>query len=331
MPLGAWEFYTVLDDDPASEETSTGSAARRARTTPPPAVPAVRAPEMAIAGSSPRDVRRRRAPPRPPRPRIDDQGRGDPARRLRRFASTAATSRRDTGRGVTAPPWSSCSRSRPAGACTVNRSSTPCGQTSASTTPRRACTRQRTTPAGHWATAMLSSSALRPCACVLTTTCRSTQRGSSSSPSRRSKTAASQPPRRRSRSTAGELLPHDLYEPWAERHRMHLGRLYPELLHQAEDWHQALSADPYRRARPPRTGARYAEVATGQRHYGSSTSSTEVMRRRARAGAERAGADLRRQVLATTGHPSVGDCGCNGRPGGPAAAGVRRSAPAVLR
>jgi DNA-binding SARP family transcriptional activator len=42
----------------------------------------------------------------------------------------------------------------------------------------------------------------------------------------------------------GELLPDDIFEPWAEDQRLHLSRLYLELLHQAGDWHQALSVDP---------------------------------------------------------------------------------------
>jgi len=42
----------------------------------------------------------------------------------------------------------------------------------------------------------------------------------------------------------GELLPNDLYESWTEQQRLHLGQLYTALLHQAEDWHQALAADP---------------------------------------------------------------------------------------
>jgi DNA-binding SARP family transcriptional activator len=42
----------------------------------------------------------------------------------------------------------------------------------------------------------------------------------------------------------GELLPQELYEPWTEQHRVHAHRLYVELLHQAEEWHQALAADP---------------------------------------------------------------------------------------
>ena len=43
---------------------------------------------------------------------------------------------------------------------------------------------------------------------------------------------------------SGVLLPHDLYEPWTATYRLHLGRLYTELLHQAADWHQALAIDP---------------------------------------------------------------------------------------
>ncbi len=58
----------------------------------------------------------------------------------------------------------------------------------------------------------------------------------------------------------GALLPHDLYEPWAEQHRLHLGRLYTELLHQAEDWHQALSADPADELAHLALARRYAEI-----------------------------------------------------------------------
>jgi DNA-binding SARP family transcriptional activator len=42
----------------------------------------------------------------------------------------------------------------------------------------------------------------------------------------------------------GELLPQDLYEPWAEQPRLHLSRLHTEMLHQSRDWHQVLAADP---------------------------------------------------------------------------------------
>jgi DNA-binding SARP family transcriptional activator len=42
----------------------------------------------------------------------------------------------------------------------------------------------------------------------------------------------------------GELLPQDPYWPWAAPHRSHLSRLHTELLHQAEDWQQALAVDP---------------------------------------------------------------------------------------
>jgi DNA-binding SARP family transcriptional activator len=57
----------------------------------------------------------------------------------------------------------------------------------------------------------------------------------------------------------GELLPQDLYEPWAEHHRPHLRRLYLELLHQAEDWHQVLAAEPADEAAHLALAQRYAE------------------------------------------------------------------------
>ena len=131
-----------------------------------------------------------------------------------------------------------------AGACTVSRSSMPCGRTWTSRPPHRACTRQRTTPAPPSETATPSSSALRPSAC--TPVSRST-----STPAWFQQTAQSALDSGRVAAAkaalalhAGVLLPHDLYEPWVERHRLHLGRLLRELLHQAEDWHQALAADP---------------------------------------------------------------------------------------
>jgi DNA-binding SARP family transcriptional activator len=43
---------------------------------------------------------------------------------------------------------------------------------------------------------------------------------------------------------SGDLLPHDPYESWTEPQRHHLTDLYTSLLHQAEDWHLALSIDP---------------------------------------------------------------------------------------
>ena len=49
MPLGAWEFYTVLDDDPATERGVDRDVLRHGRrATPPPAAPAApRTPDMA--------------------------------------------------------------------------------------------------------------------------------------------------------------------------------------------------------------------------------------------------------------------------------------------
>jgi DNA-binding SARP family transcriptional activator len=42
----------------------------------------------------------------------------------------------------------------------------------------------------------------------------------------------------------GQLLPLDVYEPWAEQAREHLDRLHLELLRQARAWHQVLATDP---------------------------------------------------------------------------------------
>lgn len=58
----------------------------------------------------------------------------------------------------------------------------------------------------------------------------------------------------------GALLPHDPYEPWVEQHRLHLSRLYTELLHQAEDWHQALAADPTDEPAHLALARRYLEI-----------------------------------------------------------------------
>ncbi|MGZ4664801.1 MAG: AfsR/SARP family transcriptional regulator [Frankiaceae bacterium] len=57
----------------------------------------------------------------------------------------------------------------------------------------------------------------------------------------------------------GELLPQDPYAPWAEEHRDHLGRLYIDMLHQAEDWHRVLLADPADEPAHLALAGRYAE------------------------------------------------------------------------
>jgi DNA-binding SARP family transcriptional activator len=57
----------------------------------------------------------------------------------------------------------------------------------------------------------------------------------------------------------GELLPQDLYEPWAEQPRLYLSRLHAELLHQAEDWHRVLAADPTNEPAHLALALRYAE------------------------------------------------------------------------
>jgi DNA-binding SARP family transcriptional activator len=60
-------------------------------------------------------------------------------------------------------------------------------------------------------------------------------------------------------SYGGELLPQDPYEPWAEQPRLHLRRLHAELLHQAEEWHQVLAADPASESAHLALAQRYAE------------------------------------------------------------------------
>jgi len=58
----------------------------------------------------------------------------------------------------------------------------------------------------------------------------------------------------------GELLPQDLYEPWADQHRQHLRRLYIELLRLAEDWHQLLAVDPAEEPAHLALARRYADL-----------------------------------------------------------------------
>jgi len=57
----------------------------------------------------------------------------------------------------------------------------------------------------------------------------------------------------------GVLLPHDPYEAWTEQRRSSLARQYAELLHQAEDWHQALATDPSDERAHLALATRYAE------------------------------------------------------------------------
>jgi DNA-binding SARP family transcriptional activator len=104
----------------------------------------------------------------------------------------------------------------------------------------------------------------------------------------------------------GELLPHDLYEPWAEHLRRLLGRLYLELLHQAEDWHQALTADPADEPAHLALVQRYAERGDRAAALRQLDQLDQVMRREL--GLEPSGRarDLRRQVLATAGTPNSG-------------------------
>ena len=90
-------------------------------------------------------------------------------------------------------------------------------------------------------------------------------------------------------SYGGELLPQDLYEPWAEQPRLHLGRLNAELLHQAEDWHQVLAADPTDEPAHLALAERYVE--RGDRAGGLAAARRARRRHapRARTGAESTG------------------------------------------
>ncbi len=95
----------------------------------------------------------------------------------------------------------------------------------------------------------------------------------------------------------GELLPQDLYEPWAEQHRLHLRRLYLELLHQAEDWHQALAADPADEPAHLALVQRYAERGDRVAALRQLDQLDRVMREELGLEPSERALDLRRQVV----------------------------------
>lgn len=95
----------------------------------------------------------------------------------------------------------------------------------------------------------------------------------------------------------GELLPQDLYEPWAEQHRLHLRRLYTELLHQAEDWHQALAADPADEPAHLALVQRYAERGDRIAALRQLDQLDRVMRQELGLEPSQRALDLRRQVV----------------------------------
>jgi len=97
----------------------------------------------------------------------------------------------------------------------------------------------------------------------------------------------------------GQLLPHDPYEPWTEHTRLHLRRLYVELLHQAEDWHQALSADPTDEPAHLALAQRYAETGDRGAALRQLDQLDQVMRRELGLEPSEHAVTLRQRVLAT--------------------------------
>ena len=108
----------------------------------------------------------------------------------------------------------------------------------------------------------------------------------------------------------GVLLPHDLYEPWAERHRLHLGRLYTELLHQAQDWHQALIDDPCDETAHLGLARRYANGGDRTAALRQLDELQEVVRRDLGAEPGPQAVALRRQLTGDTAARSSGDGPC---------------------
>jgi DNA-binding SARP family transcriptional activator len=98
----------------------------------------------------------------------------------------------------------------------------------------------------------------------------------------------------------GELLPHDPYAPWADQHRLQLSRLYTELLHQAEDWHQAVAVDPVDERAHLALAQRYAEIGDRGAALRQLDRLDQVMRHELGLEPSEQSIALRRQVLATT-------------------------------
>ena len=96
----------------------------------------------------------------------------------------------------------------------------------------------------------------------------------------------------------GEVLPQDLYEPWVEQHRLHLGRLYVELLHQAGDWHQALAVDAADESAHLALVQRYAERGDRAAALRQLDQLDRVMRHELGLEPSERALDLRRRVLA---------------------------------
>ena len=115
----------------------------------------------------------------------------------------------------------------------------------------------------------------------------------------------------------GELLPQDPYEPWAEHHRLHLARLYTELVHQARDWHQALSVDPTDELAHLALAQRYAELGDRVAALRQLDRLDQVMRHELGLAPSEQAVALRRRLLveATPETPSGGELTARRSPG----------------
>jgi DNA-binding SARP family transcriptional activator len=115
----------------------------------------------------------------------------------------------------------------------------------------------------------------------------------------------------------GDLLPRDLYEPWTEQRRLHLRRLYLELLHQAEDWHQAIAADPVDEPAHLALVELYAERGDRVAALRQLDQLDGVMRQELGLEPSERALDLRRQIVHTVVKPKSTDevsAACHGAP-----------------
>ena len=97
-------------------------------------------------------------------------------------------------------------------------------------------------------------------------------------------------------SYGGDLLPQDLYEPWAEQSRLHLARLHAELLHQAQDWHRVLAADPTNEPAHLALAQRYVERGDRPAALRQLEELDRIMRRELGLGPSQRASELRQRV-----------------------------------
>ena len=222
VPLGAWEFYTVLDDNPGGDQAPAGTccAPSADELTACCAGSAAGASDMAsqtgvldaVGTIGDRIHRSEPAGPDPDAVEVTLLG-GFAVRVDGRAIPPGRWSRRHSAALVKLLALT------PAAACTVNGSSTPCGRTSTSTPPRRDCTRQRTTPAGPRSTRRCRTQRRhRPSLSQRRGGCRAWH-GSSGRPGRRSRNGGTAEAKGALALYRGELLPHDLSKAGRQQRR----------------------------------------------------------------------------------------------------------------